>query len=85
MHGDAIEEHDERGRKIYDDTFLLCLNADAQTVPFRMPKHMGIARWEVEIDTFFTDGKRADRRTFNTGELYPLQGRSTLVLRLMRA
>ncbi len=85
LHGDAIEEHDERGRKIRDDTFLLCLNADAQTVRFRMPKHMGIARWGVEIDTCFVDGRRADRRTFNTGEAYPLQGRSTALLRLMRS
>jgi isoamylase len=85
LHGDAIEEHDERGRQIHDDTFLLCLNADAQTVPFRMPKHMGIARWGVEIDTFYTDGKRTDRRTFNTGEAYLLQGRSTALLRLMRS
>ena len=85
LHGDAIEEHDERGRKIQDDTFLLCLNADSQTVPFRMPGHMGIARWGVEIDTCYVDGVRTDRRTFNTGETYPLQGRSTALLRLMRS
>jgi glycogen operon protein len=85
LHGDAIEEHDERGRKIRDDTFLLCLNADVQSVSFRMPKHMGIARWGVEIDTCYSDGIRSDRRTFNTGEAYPLQGRSTVLLRLMRS
>ena len=33
LHGDAIEEQDERGRKIHDDTFLLLLNAHHQ--PFR--------------------------------------------------
>ncbi len=85
LHGDAIEEHDERGRKIYGETFMLCLNADAHTILFHMPKHLGIARWEVEIDTCFADGKRADRRTFNTSEAYPLQGRSTVLLRLMRS
>ncbi len=85
LHGDAIEEYDERGRKIYGETFMLCLNADAHTIPFHMPGHMGIARWEVEIDTCFADGKRADRRTFNTSEAYPLQGRSTVLLRLMRS
>jgi len=85
MHGDAIEEHDERGRRIRDDSFLLCLNADSRSVAFRMPRHVGIARWGVEVDTCFADGKRADRRTFNTGENYPLQGRSTVLLRLMRS
>ncbi len=85
MHGDAIEEHDERGRRIRDDSFLLCLNADSRSVAFRMPRHVGIARWGVEIDTCFADGKRPDRRTFNTGENYPLQERSTVLLRLMRS
>jgi glycogen operon protein len=85
LHGDAIEEHDERGRAIHDDTFLLCLNADHKSVAFRMPAQVGIARWGVEIDSCFADGRRADRRTFNTGESYPLQGRSTALLRLMRS
>jgi isoamylase len=71
MHGDAIEEHDER--------------ADSRNVAFRMPRHVGIARWGVEIDTSFADGERPDRRTFNTGENYPLQARSTVLLRLMRS
>ena len=85
LHGDAIEEHDERGRKIYDNTFLLLLNADANPLSFRMPIHVGIARWGVEIDTCYANGERTDRRTFNTGESYPLQGRSTALLRLIRS
>ncbi len=85
LHGDAIEEHDERGRKIYDNTFLLLLNADAKPISFRMPSHVGIARWGVEIDTCYANGERTDRRTFNTGESYPLQGRSTVLLRLIRS
>ena len=84
LHGDAIEEHDERGRPIYGDTFLLLLNAHSQPIPFRLPKQLGIARWGVTVDTCFADGKRADRRTFNTGESYPLQARSTALLHLMR-
>jgi glycogen operon protein len=84
LHGDAIEEHDERGRPIQGDTFLLLLNAHAETVPFRMPRLVGIARWGVVIDTCFADGRRTDRRTFNTGESYPLQARSSALLHLMR-
>ncbi len=84
LHGDAIEEHDERGGRINDDTYLLLLNADAKPVAFRMPGHVGIARWGVEIDTCYVDGKRPDRRTFKTAESYPLQGRSTTLLRIMK-
>ena len=85
LHGDAIEEHDEHSRRIYDDTFLLLLNAYEKVIAFRMPEHVGIARWCVEIDTFYSDGKRPDRRTFNTGERYQLEGRSTTLLRMMKA
>jgi glycogen operon protein len=84
LHGDAIEEQDERGRAIVDDTFLLLLNAHSQTVPFRMPQHVGIARWGVVIDTCFADGERPDRRTFNTGQIYPLEARSLTLLKLMK-
>jgi len=85
MHGDAIEEHDERGGRIHDNTYLLLLNANATPIEFRMPGHVGIARWCVEIDTCYVGGKRPDRRTFITGESYSLQGRSTVLLRIMKA
>ena len=81
LHGDAIEEHDERGGRIHDNTYLLLLNANVEPIAFRMPEHVGIARWCVDIDTCYVDGKRPDRRTFNTGESYPLQGRSVTLLR----
>ena len=85
LHGDAIEEHDERGGRIQDNTYLLLLNANVDAIAFRMPEHVGIARWCVDIDTCYVDGKRPDRRTFNTGECYPLQGRSVTLLRIMKA
>ena len=85
LHGDAIEEHDERGGRIHDDSYLLLLNANVEPILFRMPKHVGIARWCVDIDTCYVDGKRPDRRTFNTGENYPLQGRSVALLHIMMA
>jgi isoamylase len=84
LHGDAIEEQDEHGSAIRDDTFLLLLNAHSEVIPFRMPEHVGIARWEVEVDTCFPDGRRPDRRTFNTGENYLLQARSSALLHLMK-
>ncbi|MGB5180506.1 MAG: glycogen debranching protein GlgX [Gammaproteobacteria bacterium] len=84
LNGNAIEEHDERGSRIHDNTYLLLLNANATPMAFRLPGHVGIARWYVEIDTCFVDGKRPDRRTYNTGENYPLQGRSTALLGILK-
>jgi glycogen operon protein len=83
LQGDAIEEEDERGRPIQDETFLLMLNAHHQGIPFRMPKQVGIARWETVLDTSFAGGHLTDRRNYHTGERYPLQARSTALLRRM--
>ena len=49
-----------------------------------MPQQVGIARWGVEVDTCFADGRRPDHRTFNTGENYLLQARSAALLNLMK-
>jgi isoamylase len=84
LHGDAIEEQDERGDRIHDDTYLFLLNANAEPIAFRMPGHVGPARWRVEIDTCYADGKRPDLSTFNTGESYAWQGRSATLLRIMK-
>jgi glycogen operon protein len=84
LHGDAIEEQDEHGSAIHDDTYLLLLNAHSEAIPFRLPEQEGIARWVAEVDTCFPDGKRTDHRTFNTGEHYPLQARSAALLHLMK-
>jgi glycogen operon protein len=84
LHGDAIDEHDERGRRIRDDTYLLLLNADSRMITFRMPKQVGIARWTIEIDTCYPNGKRRNQRAFTTGQSYSLQARSTSLLRLMK-
>ena len=85
LHGDALEDQDERGRPVQDDTFLLLLNAHHQPLSFRTPKQIGIARWGVIVDTGFPTGKPPDQRTFLTGEAYPLQARSTTLLRQMRS
>jgi isoamylase len=84
LHGDAIEEQDERGNAIHDDTFLLLLNAHSEAIRFRLPVQVGIARWGVEVDTCSPDGRRPDHRTFNTGENYLLQARSAALLHLMK-
>ena len=85
LQGDAIEEQDSRGRPISDETFLLLLNAHYQTVNFTLPKQIRIARWSVELDTTFGNGKRDDSRFFHSGEIYPLKARSTVLLRLLRS
>jgi glycogen operon protein len=82
--GDAIEETDEKGQPIVDDTFLLLLNAHHEAIPFILPAHRARVRWELVLDT--RDWELGPRvPAFRAGENYPLEGRSLAVLRLRQA
>ena len=80
--GDAIEELDDRGNRIVDDTLLILLNAHHEPVSFTLPAHRRKMRWQVVFDTF---DPRLDRRKphlMRGGEIYDLKDRSLAVLRL---
>jgi glycogen operon protein len=79
--GDAIDEVDERGEHIVDDTLLLLLNADADAVQFRLPPLVLPLQWEIVLDT--ADGSAAGRRA--DGGDYELQGQSLAILVLKKS
>jgi isoamylase len=78
--GDAFEEHDERGQRVRDSDLLLMLNSHHEEIPFKIPAHPPKARWQVLVDTVYTDGHRTDGRYFYSQESYPLKGRSVALL-----
>ena len=78
--GTAIEEYDERGNRIIDDTLIMLLNAGQEAVDFRLPAEPRHARWQVLIDTSFAHGARDDGRLFHSGGTYTLKGRSLVLL-----
>lgn len=51
MAGDAIDEVDARGNRIVDDTFLLLLNANHESLSFTLPAPQRGQRWELVLDT----------------------------------
>src|SRR5438034_1811208 len=78
--GDAIEEMDDEGLPVRDETFLLLLNAHDEAVPFVLPKHEPHLEWELCLDT--RDWELvSDGRLFKGGEPYPLEGHTLAVLR----
>lgn len=79
--GDAIDEVDDRGRPIVDDTLLMLLNADDKPVMFRLPADGRDLEWVVELDTDQPD--RQERR-FARGSVYDLRPRSLVVLVSLR-
>ena len=78
--GNAIEDYDERGRPVEDDTMIMLLNAHHENIDFSLPSEPQHARWQVLIDTSYSTGKRDDNRFFHSNEKYPLQARSVVLL-----
>jgi isoamylase len=77
--GDAIEELDEAGNAIRDDTFLLLLNAHHEPVDFVLPAHRPRMRWELLLDTRDWTVKP---HAFRAGDTYQMEARSLVALRL---
>jgi glycogen operon protein len=79
--GDAIEESDDKGQPITDDTFLMLINAHHEPLGFTIPAHKRGVRWVRILDTAQPEnGKHVVR--FKGGEQYNLAARSLAVLRL---
>jgi glycogen operon protein len=71
--GNAIEEFDEKGRRITDSTFAMILNAHPDTVPFKLPT--SAQPWELILYTFMPN--LADPKiTVNAGAEFSMEGRS---------
>jgi glycogen operon protein len=79
--GDAIDERDERGNPIVDDTLLLLLNAQSGPIPFTLPGTPAGGAWVTVLDT--ARPSEMPRR-FRGADAYPLEPRSLAVLRLDR-
>jgi isoamylase len=76
--GDSMEEPDEHGETISDETFLLLLNGSPEAVSFAVP-NLG-AFWETSISSLQFRG--ASRKAESGGN-FTLEGRSAVVLRMV--
>jgi isoamylase len=76
--GQALDETDERGRKLGDENFLVLLNAHHEDVAFTLPALHPGARWSAWMDTSQEDGLRP-AGTHDSGSSYPLKARSLVV------
>ncbi|MBV9774877.1 MAG: glycogen debranching protein GlgX [Gemmatimonadetes bacterium] len=81
--GDAMEEWDDQGEQIVDDSFLLLFNADGGSIDFTLPVLADTAAWEVVLDTN-EPGLAEGERSFPAGREYTLEGRTMVVLRARR-
>jgi glycogen operon protein len=79
--GDAIDEADERGNAIVDDTMMVILNAHFESIPFYMPPFELAGQWDFSeghwalvMDTRMARRKRDVR--LRPGDSYELEARS---------
>lgn len=79
--GDTIEEVDERGNRIVDDTLLILLNAHHESLAFVLPAHRPKMRWEIILDTRAPrPGER--QRPMRGGTPFEMEARSLALVRL---
>lgn len=77
--GEAIDEVDEHGTHIIDDTLLILLNAYPESVSFIIPPNQHNKAWKVLIDT--RESARGEE-TLPAGKQYKIEARSLVLLLL---
>jgi glycogen operon protein len=76
--GEQINETDERGGRIFGDSFAILLNAHHELIHFHIGARRRDLRWTCILDTATTDSLP---RTFEHMGIFPLHARSLAVLR----
>jgi glycogen operon protein len=78
LDGESMDETDEEGHRLVDDTFLLLMNADRDAVQFTLPAHRLELPWVRVLDTSESDwGRTAVLR----GNRYRVRSWSMVVFR----
>ena len=77
--GNAIQETDEHGERVIGDTILVLFNGKEEPVSFMLPPPNDDQVWSVVFDTARPTNDLSD---VPHSRIYPLDGRSVVVLRL---
>jgi isoamylase len=81
--GDAIEEQDERGNPIIDDTLLVLLNAD-KSLAFVLPPFHDSGQWKLVLDTRYPK-RRPKYALVQPGKPYTMEELSSALFRFRKA
>ncbi|MGV0907494.1 glycogen debranching protein GlgX [Mycobacterium novum] len=78
LNGEALPEPDARGRRIVDDSFLLCFNAGETPVDFVTPDGGYAQGWRAVIDT--ADAAGRSELSVEAGHAVTVAARSLIIL-----
>ncbi|MGH9353748.1 MAG: glycogen debranching protein GlgX, partial [Terriglobia bacterium] len=79
--GNAMDETDQRGNPVTDDTLLIILNSHHEPLDFTLPADQPGQQWELLLDTREATGKR-QHPPLQASEAYQVEGRSLAMLRI---
>ncbi|VFA82755.1 Glycogen debranching enzyme [Gordonia paraffinivorans] len=79
LNGHGLEEKDERGERVVDDSFFICFNAHYEPIDFTLPPDSYGLEWVGELDTTCPTGD--SELTASAGDTVTVGGRAVLVLR----
>jgi glycogen operon protein len=81
LRGDALEEVDDKGRRVVGETLLILVNAHHEPLTFTLPAHKRGVRWEHLLSTEEPETQKRVT-TLKGGASYELEARSLGILRL---
>jgi glycogen operon protein len=81
LNGQGLDERDEQGQPLVDDTFLLLLNAASEAVTFRLPPPAPGGPWQRLLDTGEPHGTRFSAVR---GDRHRLRSHALALLRAQR-
>ncbi|MGF1522778.1 MAG: glycogen debranching protein GlgX [Leptolyngbyaceae cyanobacterium] len=79
LNGEEIPSPDRRGQRIFDNSFLLLFNAQAETETFMIPEVLAQRDWQLMVDTKVKTGF-VDPPTMLVGDSVVVGGRSLMLL-----
>ncbi|MFC1893286.1 glycogen debranching protein GlgX [Chloroflexota bacterium] len=79
--GETLDEFDEKGQAVKDDTLLVLLNSYHEPVSFSLPVPVADAKWQVILDTT-TSGLAFDEQIVDGKQPLEIAGRSVVMLRM---
>ncbi|WP_054838673.1 glycogen debranching protein GlgX [Sulfuracidifex metallicus] len=77
LEGGVIDEHDELGNRIADDTFLIIMNSDQGHIKVKIPGH---GKWNIVLHSYMRHLSDKEKEV-NSGEELEVEGKSVLVYR----
>ncbi len=80
LNGEAMDEYDQKGRKIKDDIYIFMVNSYWEAISFQFPERQKHKSWELVIDTH--EGGFAGNTIVDQ---YELQPRSLVLLRQIKS